>query len=182
MDDEPAVRIANNATDAPEEFDALAEAEAPFAAVRVNRLPVHELHHDERDAVLGRAAVDQPRDVRMLECGKDPTFRKEAFAEQAVGETAARELERGALRKAGVGALDEIDRSHAAAAEQPDDPPAADPSAGDGGRRPVHDVAEGGIAAGNTEGRGFEPVSRRRPSTRGAIRPLRGGLRLCRRP
>src|ERR1044071_4379411 len=85
------------------------------AAVLVDRNAVDELHRQERQPVRRAAAVDEPRDVRMLERGEDLPLLAEALHER-LADSAAHELDRDALRELAV-ADREKDRSHSAAAE-----------------------------------------------------------------
>src|SRR5687767_3628978 len=81
----------------------------------MDRRPGDVLHHEERHPVLARTAVEQARDVRMLERGENLPFGAEA-AEQGVDvEPSLDELEGDALLILSVGALREVDRAHSTA-------------------------------------------------------------------
>ena len=79
MDDQPLVREVDGAAYQPEQRDPLAEREA-LLAVRGDRDALDVLHDEVGHAVL-RAAVEQPRDVRVLEPGEDLPLETEALAQ-----------------------------------------------------------------------------------------------------
>ena len=61
-----------------EEVEALVHAHPPGVAERVERDPLHVLHHHERDPDRGGSAVEELRDVRVAEPGEDLTLDAEA--------------------------------------------------------------------------------------------------------
>ena len=79
--------------------------------------PVDVLHDEVGQAVVGRAAVEQARDVRVLERGEDlPLGAKRASMQLGV-QPRRHDLDRHPLRELAVGALGQVDRAHAAAAD-----------------------------------------------------------------
>ena len=67
-------------------------------------------------ALLGLAAIEQVRDVGMIEAGEDLSFLTQA-AQAVGGRKAAQDLDRDALLEAAIDALGEKNRAHAAGAE-----------------------------------------------------------------
>ena len=96
-----------------------------FKLVRVavggDRLAFDVLHHEVRQAVVGRAAVDQARDVRMIELRQDLPFGAEAPQNVIRIEAAPDEFERDLLAVFVVGPGGEIDRAKSAPADLADD-------------------------------------------------------------
>ena len=66
MDDALAVRVLHGVADPRDERDALAEPEPGAIAPLGDRAPFDELEHEVRAAARRRAAVEDPRDARML--------------------------------------------------------------------------------------------------------------------
>jgi hypothetical protein len=73
-------------------------------------------HREEGRAVVGFAAVDQLRDVRMTQASEDFLFLAKAVAQ--AGMRGEHQLDRHLLLEAAVDAMREIDRAHAARTEQ----------------------------------------------------------------
>src|SRR6185295_1265321 len=88
--------------------------------------------------------VEQAADVRVVEPGEDLALAPEAADQLVRVEPALQQLDRHLLLVLGVGALGEIDRSHAAAAELRDDPVGPEPRAGLEARIP-REVEDGGL-------------------------------------
>ena len=80
MDDEVLVRVLHRVADRAEQLEPLARRQLPASSqYSVDRLAVDVLHHEVGLPVVGRAAVEEPRDVRVLEPGQDlPLARKRA--------------------------------------------------------------------------------------------------------
>src|SRR5262245_57154805 len=98
MDDQPLVREADGATDQSEQSDPIARVE--IRAVWRDRHALDILHDKVGHAVL-RAAVEQPRDVRMFQPGEDLPLETEALAQVGVaaggGRRPWRDLQRDGL-------------------------------------------------------------------------------------
>ena len=114
MHDEVAVRLLNRGTDAAEQAQSFGEVELAAVAVAIDRLTLDVLHHQERQAVVGRSAVDQRRDVRMLEPGQHASLTVEAGEDLAGIEPGTEQLDRDLLVEGAVGAFGEVDVPHAA--------------------------------------------------------------------
>lgn len=89
------------------------------------------LEHQIRLLVVGDTAIQQPRDVRMAQRGKDLPFGAEALLIDLRIEAGAKELERHLLLELTVGALGEEDARHAAATDLPKEAISANAPAGD---------------------------------------------------
>ncbi len=98
----------------------LVDREIAGPAVVGDRLAFDELHDEVRPPVLGRAAVEKPRDVRMLEPREDPPLAREALEDLVRGHARAQELDGDALLEEAVGPLGEQHLAHPAAAEAPE--------------------------------------------------------------
>ena len=115
MHDQPLMRELHRAADFLEQAQARIERQRALVAVRVDRLALDVFHDEIRLAARRRAAVEQARDVRMLQRREDLPLAREVREHLGVGH-AADQLDRGALLEMSVGALGEIDRAHAALA------------------------------------------------------------------
>ena len=132
MDDEVLVRVA-----APPRRPArrarsrCADAErARPSQYAVDRPPVDVLHDEVGLAVLGGAAVEQPRDVRVIERRRGSAARRgSGGAPASVSMPALDQLDRDALLELVVGAHGHVHRAHAAAPISPHEPVRADPAA-----------------------------------------------------
>ena len=118
VDDEVLVGVLNRGADHAEEPEALPYLQpAPIAEHR-DRLALDVLHDEVGKAVLGVAAVQQARDVGVVEAGEDLPFLTKS-AENEVGVDAALDdLDRHALLVLLVGANGEVDVPHPTAPEQ----------------------------------------------------------------
>src|ERR1700676_5511603 len=83
-------------------------------AILVQRAALDVLHHEVRAAVLGRAAIEQPRDVGMREAGQDLPLVAEVPQDLLRIHAPSDQLERDLLLKMTVGADSTVDSSHAA--------------------------------------------------------------------
>ena len=157
-----------------------ARREAVLVAVAVDRLAVDVLHDEVRLAVVGHAAVEQPRDVRMIERREDLSLGAEAVASMSASEPAAQQLERDLLLELSVGALGEEDAPMPAAAELADDAIGADDP-------PARSEPESSSRHERRRARGRRPARKRwaSPAERAALRlrlsDARGRLRTPRR-
>ena len=81
--------------------------------VAVDRLAVHELHHEVGAAVGRGAAVQQAGDVRVFEVGQHLPLAPEAFDDVGAVQPGADDLDGNLLAEGRVDALAAIDRAHA---------------------------------------------------------------------
>ena len=65
------VGIVNRAAERPEEEQSLLDGEVVVATERVDRLSLHVVHHHVGQPLPGGPAVDQARNVRMVQAGED---------------------------------------------------------------------------------------------------------------
>ncbi len=129
VDDELLVRVLDRVADPAQQVDALADAEPLRIAPAVDRLAVDVFHDQVRMAVRRRAAIQQARDVRMVEAGEDLPFAFETAHELARIEARAQQFQCGLLRECTVGAFAQVHRTHAAAVEHAFESPGADAQA-----------------------------------------------------
>ncbi len=126
MQHQVAMRVLHRVADLQEERDALLQRGVGARAVFRERLALQVLHHEVR-AVVEHAAIQQPRDVRMLQARENLALRVEA-AQHGLGVHAVLDhLDRGALLELPVVALGEVDRAHPAAADFAHHAPRAQP-------------------------------------------------------
>jgi hypothetical protein len=116
MDDEALVGVLHRCGNAVEKREPRAQREPVARDVLEQRHAVDVLHHDVRLAVVGLAAVEQMRDVGMVELRQDLALLAQA-ALPVLGRKAADQLDRDALLEAAVGAFGKQHRTHAAGAE-----------------------------------------------------------------
>ncbi|HKP14267.1 MAG TPA: hypothetical protein VJZ91_19255 [Blastocatellia bacterium] len=157
VDDEVLVSVIDTPADFDEQFQPLPGRQITFGAVVINLDAFDVLHHEERLAVGRDAAVQEARDVRVVERGEDLPLAAETAGEVGVGETAPHELERDLLLKLSVRALGEEDRAHPAAAQLAQNPV--------GPELPVLQLLVRQArdqVGGEDEGRGFDEMLRRR--------------------
>ena len=83
VDDQTLMRVTHRAADVAKELQPLTHPVAALLAIAVERLAVDELHHEVRQPVVGRAAVDEPRDVGVLEAREDLALRAQALQYEA---------------------------------------------------------------------------------------------------
>src|ERR1035438_8509107 len=99
------------------EADAIGNRQKPLVTVLVESLPVHILHHQVRIARAAEAAVQQSRDIRMIEAGQDLAFGAKALGEEPRTQVGTDHFDRDLLLKFAVRAVRQVDRSHAALPE-----------------------------------------------------------------
>ena len=117
MDDQIPVRVGHRAAHDQEHAQPIGERQLVPVAVAVDGLALDELHHDVGRAVVGRAAVEEPRDVRMLEAGEDLPLPPEVADRVVAGAADRDDLDRDPLAVLIVGARGQIDDAHPAVAE-----------------------------------------------------------------
>ena len=120
MDDQVFVGAIDGLAHLTEEPDARREIEMVRVAVSRDRLALHVLHHEVGHA-LRRAAVDQPRDVRMLERGQDLPFETESFPQLRRVAVPRRNFQRDGLLVLEVVADRLEHQAHAAVSDLADD-------------------------------------------------------------
>ena len=126
MYDEVLVRILDGGADRPEEPQPLGGRQSLVVAVAVNGLPLDVLHHEVGQPLVGRAAVEQAGDVRVVQGGEYLALISEAAQHLLRVHATLDELDGDALFIGVVGAARQVDRAHAATSELADDPVGAD--------------------------------------------------------
>ena len=129
VNDEPCVGVRDRFAHRQEQPQAFAQAEAQRIAVRAQVAAVDVFEREERLAVRAGAAVEQARDVGMLEAGEDLALGAEALGEMLHARPRPHQLQRRALLETAVHALGEVDRAHAALPDQLQQPPSAEVTA-----------------------------------------------------
>src|SRR5687767_8182267 len=93
-----------------------------LVAVAVDRLPLDILHREPGHALRGNAAIEEPRDMWVLERCDDLPLLEEPLEQVVRTDSTTRELERCALPELPVVALSEVHRAHPAASDLANDP------------------------------------------------------------
>ena len=78
MDDEVSMRVVHDVAHILEELKATIDRQLAGVAPAVDRLAFDQLHREVRNSVGRDAAIDEPRDARMLEQRQNPPFLAEA--------------------------------------------------------------------------------------------------------
>ncbi len=125
MDDQLRMRVRHRPAQLEEQLEPRAQrriALQPFAQSDA----VDQFHREPRASALVDAAVDEQGDVRMTQAAEHLALAAELGLHCAAVHAEPDALERDLLHEAAFDALGEPDRSHAAAAEKPQEPPRAD--------------------------------------------------------
>src|ERR1017187_3853617 len=112
-----------------EQAAAILDGNASVAAPVVDAETLHIIHHQERASFRRGAAIDQTRDVRMVQARQNLAFMPEPEEQFRRVHTGSDELEGGLLLKLGVVADRQVDDAHAAAADLTAHPPGTKPRA-----------------------------------------------------
>ena len=129
VDDEVAVRVVDGVADLPEEAQAFVDGRVPLVAEAVDGQPLDVLHDEVGEPVLGRPAVEQARDVWVVQGGENLALVAEAAEDEVRVHPALDELDGDAAAELAVVALGHVDGAHPAAADLAHDLVGADPAA-----------------------------------------------------
>src|SRR5438034_11153057 len=83
----------------------------------MNRLAVNEFHYEVRKTVFGGAAVDEPRDVGMVEGCEDFTLAAETIEDLLAVYSGSDQLDGHTLVKRAIVPFPNINRAHTSAAD-----------------------------------------------------------------
>ena len=122
MDDQPLVGELDGGTDLHEEAEAFGDRQVRLATVVVDGLALDVLHDEVGHAAGHGAAVDQPRDVGVIELREDLPLALEPRDAVLDAEAEPDHLDRRPALERLVHALGQVDGAHAAAADAPQDP------------------------------------------------------------
>ena len=117
MHDQAAMGIRHRFTHFQEQAAAIFDCQAAVAAPVVDAEALHIIHHQERASFRGGAAVDQARDVGMVETRQNLAFMPEAEEQFRRVHAGSDELESGLLLELRVVADHQVDDSHTAATD-----------------------------------------------------------------
>ena len=151
VDDQVLVRVLHRRGQLQEEVEPRVGVE--FAAIGVvdQRRAVDILHHQVGPSVGGGAAVEQPRDVRVVESGEDLPLGAEAADDRIGVHPPLEDLQRHPLVEGVVVAHGQEHRAHAALSQLADEPVGADARL----ERLVECVV--GLGSGDVVGHGHNP-------------------------
>src|SRR5580692_963850 len=117
MDDQPLMRILHGRADRREEFETFGNWQVARIAIFGDGLAFDQLHYKVRDALFSRAAVEQARDVGVIQSGENLSLILEA-ADDEIGVLAgAHQLDRNLFAVLIVGANGTINFAHTASAD-----------------------------------------------------------------
>src|SRR5687767_12935918 len=118
MDDLFLMCVVDGVADRAKQLQAFANAELAIVAVLVERLAAFdELHDKVRKAIVGRAAVKQPPNVRMIERGENLSLFAKAAQDKISVHAALDQLNRHAAVELFVHAHGFVNRTHAPTAD-----------------------------------------------------------------
>ena len=120
MHDEILVRVLNRVADRGKQCEALLDVERLPIAVGRNRLARHVLHREVGPAVGGDAAIEEARDVGMLQPRQNLPLAEKAPVNLTAEGPASHELQRNLLLELAVGTIGQEHAAHAAMADLPD--------------------------------------------------------------
>src|SRR4030095_12655405 len=109
MDDQILMRVMHGGTDIAKEAQPLLDAEALPVAVRGDGHSLHVFHDQEREVCIRDAAVEQLRDVRMVQRGKDLSLGDEAAMKFLVVSTASQHFDRDSASILTVGRVGQVE-------------------------------------------------------------------------
>ena len=126
MDNQVLMRVRDRSADLAEQVEPVSNRQLMSAAIFVDWLTIDVLHDEIWGAFTGCPTVEQARDVGVLEAGENLPFVAETLEHRLGLHAALDQLDRDAHLELRIGALAEIDRPHAAAAQFANEPIAAD--------------------------------------------------------
>jgi hypothetical protein len=141
VNDQPLVCVLDRRAHLQEQPHPLIDIEVLAIAVRVDRLAGDELHDEVRQPRLGRAAVQQPRDIRMIEAREDLALVAESLHDVRRVVARSDQLDGNLLLVRVIRASCPIDLAHSAGAYQLDQAIRADVPTDPGVR---HELGRGG--------------------------------------
>jgi hypothetical protein len=106
--------VVDGSAERTKQFEALREGEIPLSAIIEQTLSFDILHDDVRTPIIGRASIEQCRDVRMLKSGEDLPLRSKARQRLRCGHPLSDELDSDRAQKLIIGANRLVDGAHAA--------------------------------------------------------------------
>ena len=122
MDHQPLVRVFHCRADLEEQRQALAQWQRVILAPAIDAVALDIFHRDERLAIGTDAAIQQVRDVGVLQHGQDAAFFGHARRQAgALRLAAVEQLQCHRLPGIAIVAFGQIHHAHAAFADQPDD-------------------------------------------------------------
>ena len=122
MDHEVPMQVADRLHHPEEESETTAEIELLGLGPGGDRKPVDPLKDEVGPPLAGQAPVEKAGDPRVVETGEQLAFGQEPRPQRRLLQVEVEELDRHAVLELTVGALGQVDRSHAAPAEEPDRP------------------------------------------------------------
>ena len=120
VDDQVLVGEVDGGTDLGEELEALGDGEALLVAVEIDGPALDVLHHEVGQPLFRRASVQDARDVGVIEAGEDAPFVVESPEDFLAIHSPGNDFEGDRMAVFRIVPFGEVDGSHAAAAELPE--------------------------------------------------------------
>ena len=116
MDDQILVCELDGVADTLKESKSLLDSEVLFVAKTVDGRSIHVFHRQVQIAIAGYTAIEQAGDQWMLESCENLALLTEPFAEEAGRKREVDKLDGDLLLELAIGAMGQIDGTHASAA------------------------------------------------------------------
>ena len=121
MDDQVLMRVGHSRAHLAEKLDSLGRLKVVAVAKGPQWFALYILHHEEGQAIVARPAIEQPRDIRMVELGQNLALIAEPAQNVLRIEATPDQFERDLLSVFIVGARREIDGAQSTPANFTDD-------------------------------------------------------------
>ena len=118
MHDKASMRVGQGGEQVADQLQARADVELVFIAIPGQHDALDVLHDQVRSSIRGRSRIDQGGDVGVMQAGEDAAFPGETLQRGRVQPLAVQQLDRHPLLEIAQLALGQVDRAHAALAEQ----------------------------------------------------------------
>jgi hypothetical protein len=112
--------VLNSGADVAEQFEALADIEFSLVTPAVNRLAIDQLHDKVRQPLFGTAAVEEPRNIGMIERCQDLALAAKPLQDFTAVLFGVNDFDGHLLAICAIGALRQVDGAHASAPDLPD--------------------------------------------------------------
>src|SRR5262249_31586829 len=125
MHDQVLVSVLNRGANLLEQPQSLRDVESPVFAVFIDAPTVDVFHREVRRTVGSRAAVEQTRNIRVIEVRENLAFASQSGDDTVRQRATRNDFDRHALLELAIGALGEIDGPHTATPDETHYPEAA---------------------------------------------------------
>src|SRR3954468_2115828 len=112
--------VLNSGADVAEQFEALAEIQLALVAPAVNRSTIDQLHDKVRQPLFGTAAVEELRNIGMIERCQNLALATKPLQDFTVFLFVVNDFDGHLFAICAIGALRQVDGAHASASDLPD--------------------------------------------------------------